>query len=482
MTNLPPTLPEFASPFPEPVAARRSGAGTVIAWIVIVVCVAAIAILPHRMKRAAAAAVRAATNPTTAPAAVTPVEQIPGGQLEVMARYAVAVKHLSDRASATTAPAVPTDSFINQLDRVAADNPIDQFRVIPVAGELLGPADALARLDRFEKAHAVVRLRGDVDALRVIYTKGPDALASDRARMLISRHHWFGELAVSSGLPASDPRRAAALEPARRTLVVLGAGFLLLGVLGVAGLVLATVAIVLLAKGRLRRRFAPPTPWTAGPLVEAFALYLVGMIGLSLLLQRFYPTGHEIAPNFVIFVLLPIALIYLRLRGIPWRDVTSAVGWTTGHGALREMGAGVVGYVAGLPLLAIGYVLTYVLVWITGNVPTHPITEMPTDQSSAVVSLFLLAAVGAPIVEETMFRGALFAHLRNRLGWWISAPVVSLIFAAIHPQGWVAIPMLGAIALVLAALREWRGSLIAPMTAHALNNAAAVLVMILVTR
>jgi membrane protease YdiL (CAAX protease family) len=57
--------------------------------------------------------------------------------------------------------------------------------------------------------------------------------------------------------------------------------------------------------------------------------------------------------------------------------------------------------------------------------------------------------------------------------------VVSLVFAAIHPQGWVAIPVLGSIALILAALREYRGSLIAPMTAHALNNALAVLMMVL---
>jgi len=40
----------------------------------------------------------------------------------------------------------------------------------------------------------------------------------------------------------------------------------------------------------------------------------------------------------------------------------------------------------------------------------------------------------------------------------------------LHPQGWVAVPALSAIAMVLAALREWRGSLIAPMAAHACNN------------
>ena len=69
-----------------------------------------------------------------------------------------------------------------------------------------------------------------------------------------------------------------------------------------------------------------------------------------------------------------------------------------------------------------------------------------------------------------MFRGLLFHHLRRRWSWALSAVLVSAIFALLHPQGWVAVPALGAIAMVLAALREWRGSLIAPMAAHAFSN------------
>src|SRR5262249_59937285 len=87
-----------------------------------------------------------------------------------------------------------------------------------------------------------------------------------------------------------------------------------------------------------------------------------------------------------------------------------------------------------------------------------------------VLGLYALASVFAPVIEETMFRGALFHHLRRRWGWGVSAPIVALLFAIVHPQGWVAVPALGSIAIVLAALREWRGSLIAPMVAHGFNN------------
>jgi membrane protease YdiL (CAAX protease family) len=98
-----------------------------------------------------------------------------------------------------------------------------------------------------------------------------------------------------------------------------------------------------------------------------------------------------------------------------------------------------------------------------------------------VLLLYGLAAVFAPLAEETMFRGALFHHCRRGLPWWLSAGIVALIFAAIHPQGWVGIPLLATIAVVLAALREWRGSLIAPIVCHACVNAVTVTMLVLMT-
>jgi membrane protease YdiL (CAAX protease family) len=81
-----------------------------------------------------------------------------------------------------------------------------------------------------------------------------------------------------------------------------------------------------------------------------------------------------------------------------------------------------------------------------------------------------------------MFRGALFHHLRRRRPWLVSAPLTALIFAMLHPQGWVTVPALGSIAIVLAGLREWRGSIIAPMAAHALNNFLAVTLAVVLLR
>ena len=47
----------------------------------------------------------------------------------------------------------------------------------------------------------------------------------------------------------------------------------------------------------------------------------------------------------------------------------------------------------------------------------------------------------------------------------------TFLFAAIHPQGWVAIPALMGLACGMTLIREWRGTLIPSMVIHALSNA-----------
>jgi membrane protease YdiL (CAAX protease family) len=95
-----------------------------------------------------------------------------------------------------------------------------------------------------------------------------------------------------------------------------------------------------------------------------------------------------------------------------------------------------------------------------------------------IFMLYMLASVAAPIVEEIMFRGFLYGHLRGavmpriRVGSMIVAAVASsVVFAIIHPQGVLFVPALGGLAVAFCIYREMRGSLIAPMVAHGINNA-----------
>ena len=45
-----------------------------------------------------------------------------------------------------------------------------------------------------------------------------------------------------------------------------------------------------------------------------------------------------------------------------------------------------------------------------------------------------------------------------------------LIFAAIHPQGIMGIPILTSLAIGFSLMREWRDSLFGAITMHAINN------------
>src|SRR5262249_39913843 len=120
--------------------------------------------------------------------------------------------------------------------------------------------------------------------------------------------------------------------------------------------------------------------------------------------------------------------------------------------------------------------------------PTHPVTDaLLRGGWPGLIGTLFAAAVAAPIVEETMFRGVLYRHLREATGRWgrvwavlVSGLVGSFVFAATHPQGWLAVPPLMALALAFALAREWRGSLPAPMVAHGLHN-LVLLVLLLLT-
>jgi membrane protease YdiL (CAAX protease family) len=219
------------------------------------------------------------------------------------------------------------------------------------------------------------------------------------------------------------------------------------------------------------------SPRTA-PFLEAFALYLASHIVLSLLVHFVFKTS-SLALNWLMVPVLPVLVLWPAWRGVKWSDVRRGLGLHTGKGVLWEAGAGVLGYVAGLPVFVTGVLLTGLLTRIGDAAPSHPLQFEVGKSWLTNLHLYLLACAWAPLTEELMFRGSLFHHLRRRWNWVISAGVVSLIFAAIHPQGWAAIPALGSLALVFAAVREWRGSLVAPMVGHFIQNFVVTTVMIL---
>jgi membrane protease YdiL (CAAX protease family) len=394
-------------------------------------------------------------------------------RMRLLAQEAIAFKSLlPDRPAAGLAD--PTLRVIQEFSR-QGNSAGDEIRAAILVAYLQGPPAGSARLSRISGGHDS-ELTDDISVLDQIFHHGPEGLDHGAGDRLIRRYGYFGRLALAVDAGKNSEPRKSIETAALRTLVLLGALALSIVFMLILSLGLFVTAIVVWRKGQIRAAYTPQS--SKNPIyVEAFALYLVLFVVLSLIIHGLGLSGANW--NWLAWMIIPVVILLIRKRSKSDPDWRIALGWYSGRGWLWEAGAGIAGYLASLPIVAIGLGITFVLVRVTGIVPRDALG--PLLQSHAL-TLYGIACVFAPVLEETMFRGALFHYLRGRWSWLASAALVSFIFAVIHPQGWVAIPALGAIAMSLAALREWRGSIIASMAAHSFNNFLAVTFALLLLR
>jgi membrane protease YdiL (CAAX protease family) len=382
---------------------------------------------------------------------------------------------------------------------------VKRLRFVVMIGELEGPGKALDQLDKLRELweeHAPsdedARLTGLLETLYRDYDEekwDAPALSDDDRRELRDQLDWFGELALA---PANGPdaaAREAVLESARRAYVSgLVAGLVILA-LGFAGFVLLVIGAVLARLGILRFHFMCGSR-NGGVYAETFALWLL----LYLL-----PAGvMKLAPGWRpplwvsgVFALGTLAaLAWPVLRGESWQRVRQDLGlWTRRNSAL-EVAWGFGCWLAVLPLALLGALAGQGLInlhqrWAGDDPfgipvqPSHPASEWLLHGGAwERVQIVVMAAVIAPIIEETMFRGVLYRHLREVVGTWprgagvlCSALAVSFVFAVIHPQGAFGVPALMALAFGFTLARELRGSLVGPMAAHGLSNALVALMV-----
>ena len=302
-------------------------------------------------------------------------------------------------------------------------------------------------------------------------------------------------------MPPEAPERVAFLKEALMTAIGYVAGIAIVLGLAFVGLILLLLALVKQSSQNALTRFQERLD-RDGYLLTGFALYLfimaMGQV-LSIVVGKFavidaFPT--EIAMLFAngfavagMTISVLVGFFWATWRGMSFREMRDRLGWHRGKGFLREAGAGVVGYIAMLPIFLIGVVLTVLLGLALGHFApddaaaqpvSHPIVSQLAEGGLGLkIFIFILAAVLAPLFEETMFRGALYRAFRGKWNFLIAGLVSGFIFAVIHPQGIVAVPALTAMGFGFAMIREWRDSLIAPMVAHGVHNGALVIAMLL---
>ncbi|GAA4238980.1 hypothetical protein GCM10022254_57190 [Actinomadura meridiana] len=90
-----------------------------------------------------------------------------------------------------------------------------------------------------------------------------------------------------------------------------------------------------------------------------------------------------------------------------------------------------------------------------------------------LAALVLLTVVLAPVNEEVLCRCVVYGGLRSWRGPWCAVPVSALVWALPHAD-WKLMPLLVAVGIALAVVREQTGSLAPTIALHSALNAAAV--------
>jgi membrane protease YdiL (CAAX protease family) len=483
-----------------------------------------------------AAAIRASLDTAEAAEPSSPDKDIHIYLFRTQARYIVGTHEWFKGQ-----PAASKEQMFEQAKSLFAGTINQRLRFVVLAGELAGPDEAL---DYLKKLDDLVEKNNTAytpeqlfqrDTLRKLYRDYShlryDAPTVPPAERLQLREQlgWFGDLAFApqpdtaarvvavAGIGAATQVRDECPQPALRQEIVQSAkmlavfvwalvfGGLMLAFLGFMGL----IAFAILGFVGMLRRGVTTGQSPAGVYIETFALWMASFAVLSLglpYLTQYVELGEfRLMASGVIELGTLLVVFWPVLRGVSWKQVRQDIGWTRGRQPVLEPAAGVGCYVMSLPLLIVAILVVALLTWLQTQVqqqffgggpspddftspmePNHPITlPLARGDWSIRLQIFFLASFVAPIVEETMFRGVLYRHLRELTQGWatamsvfVSAIVSSFIFAVIHPQGFLAVPVLMALALGFVLAREWRGTLVGGMVAHGLNNGLVLLISV----
>ena len=220
--------------------------------------------------------------------------------------------------------------------------------------------------------------------------------------------------------------------------------------------------------------------YLAGQFLGNFFIYLGWDAGLGIeaVLHHRRPSVHP-APDphvmawgallgFAVSALWVLFYVRRRARPLLHRGEGTAIAWRAPK--LRGYGAGVL---AALSAIAFASLMVATLPpdisKLTG--PTSRLLDAPGFPRMAVQ---MLAVLGAPLVEEFLFRGAFFAALAR--GWGIrwAGVVTTLLFVALHAPDkagwWPGFLVIGFLGALLVLLRLRYKSLWPGMLAHFLYN------------
>ena len=173
-------------------------------------------------------------------------------------------------------------------------------------------------------------------------------------------------------------------------------------------------------------------------------------------------------------ILGPI-LLSLRFRGFKLGSVFGVDRMPVGRSVLL----GVSLLVSALPLVfAVDY-LASVLLKVNPSTDAQEVIRIFENSSTGAqrIPIILLAVVIAPVAEELAFRGYLYGVIKRYFGAVPALVLSGILFALIHLNLPSFFPLL-VLASVFALAYELSGSLLVPMTMHALFNALSLILVL----
>ena len=410
-----------------------------------------------------------------------PTSQLTGissPELEVMAKMVVGSKGILPEGLAKTLMSESIDELQNEelVNRVG-------WSILKAAiGELPQAEEELDELIAENENNPAIEKELMLVRRAVIAQRNGEVLSDTDQTELIDSLGYFGEVAVSLSDTAEQTRLEKEVLPQLFKFMLAVGVYMLVGVSGVVVLLLMCIfAFTGKVKSRLIKTSRP------GIYAETFAIWMVLFFALQITVGLLELSPPILMSSVAFFASLS-ALAWPVIRGHSWSKVRKDIGWYGGKSPWFEPFAGFATWGMAIPFMVIGLMITQLLIilveLLTGTAPTpgHPVQQLANSASGLdLVYLFIAVSLAAPIVEETMFRGVLYAHLRGMsrrmvgiLSVGMSMLITSILFAAIHPQGLVFIPPLAGLAIGFCIGREWRGSLLASMFAHGYHNALTI--------
>lgn len=364
------------------------------------------------------------------------------------------------------------------------------------AEELLIQIDALVAEKGYEPSETQVKLRKTVgDLLNRFKLEQWDTsvVAESEREALVDELGWVGKLGLAPKGGPDPSEREALLSEAKASFFAYMFVICFVGCGGLLGLGASITLVVLLTNRKVSSKFDERRSRSA-VYIETFAIWIVLFFVVTqfalYFINQFWAIegtwARTVLQLFIFFGSL-VVLAWPIMRGLTFAEVRKDIGWTCSN-PFKEVAAGFFSYLALAPLIGVQLIILVIVSSLTMQsesdsfAPTgggaHPIQdEIATGDSTVWIGVFLLAVVAAPVVEETMFRGVLYRYLKdasNHRRVWVSVAFASLvngvIFAALHPQGLIGIPFLTTLAVGMSLARQWRDSLVASITMHAINN------------